>query len=206
MCLTTTKGFGIVPMTAEEPTLVFKELLIAKTRPSFPAFWKTKRSYRTPFQGFDIKFSNGKCEMGDGTMDGVIMFEQKGPAECLYNDSRAYLEDGGSVAGIDGNYVYTSNYDAIWENGSVLSVSGYKFPEENIVSTTAYVFKGIHAYLKLPAVSEYIYEVKRAIIPKGAHYFIGDDGDIVADKMIIYDNEKQLRKDYDYDNLHRFDA
>ena len=205
MCLTTSFGFGIVPMTAKEPILVFKELMIAKAMPSFPCFWKTKWSYRTPFQGFDIKFSNGKCEMGDGTMDGVIIFEQKGPAECLYNDSRAHLEDNESASGIDGNYVYTSHYDAIWENGSVLSVSGYKFPEENIVSTTAYVYRGIHAYLKFPAVN-YLHVVKLAIIPKGAHYFIGDDGDIVADRMIIYDNEKQLRKDYDYDNLHRFDA
>ena len=205
MCLTTTKGFGIVPKTAEEPILVFKELMIAKARPSFPAFWKTKFSYRTPFQGFDIEFSNGKCEMGDGVMDGMAVFVQRGPAYCLYNDSRACLEDGGSVSGMDGNYLYTSNYDAIWENGSIRSVSGYKFPEENVVSTTAYVYKGIHAHLKIPAVS-YPYVVNLAIIPKGAHYFIGDDGDIVADKMIIYDNEKQLRKDYDYDNLHRFDA
>jgi hypothetical protein len=192
-------------MYAEEPILVFKELLIARATPSFPAFWKNKWSYRTPFQGFDIKFSHGKCEMGDGVMDGRVMFVQRGPVYGLYNDSRAYLEDGESVSGIDGNYVYSSSYDAIWENGSIRPVSGYEFPEENIVSTTAYVYKGIHAHLKIPAVS-YPYVVNLAIIPKGAHYFIGDDGDIVADRMIIYDDEKQLRKDYDYGNLHRFDA
>ena len=27
-----------------------------------------------------------------------------------------------------------------------------------------------------------------ALIPKGAHYYIGDMGDIVADRMIVYKN------------------
>lgn len=176
-------GFGMAPKTAEEPILVFKELLIAKAKPSFPCFWKTKWSYRTPFQGFDIKFSKGKCEMGDGMMAGDVLFET-----------------------MDGQYAYTFRYDVYWDDGDIHYVSpDCEFPKANVTSTTAYVYKGIHAHLGLPGVN-YPYVVKLAIIPKGAHYFIGDDGDIVADKMIIYDNDKQLRKDYDYDNLHRLDA
>lgn len=183
MCLTT--SIGITPMTAEKPILVFKELLIAKVTPSFPAFWENKWSYRTPFQGFDIKFSHGKCEMGDGIMTGLVLFEI-----------------------MDERCVHASKYDVCWDDEGIHPVctgTDDEFPEDNVLSTTAYVYKGIHANLKIPAVS-YPYVVNLAIIPEGAHYFIGDDGDIVADRMIIYDDEKQLRKDYDYGNLHRFDA
>lgn len=60
--------------------------------------------------------------------------------------------------------------------------------------------QGLHALLKLPSYHElHLFSigignnmlVHKAIIPKGAKYFIGTDGDIVSDKMIIY--EKTLR-------------
>lgn len=58
------------------------------------------------------------------------------------------------------------------------------------------VYQGIHAYLTLQRCEDLIrinahisdnYTIHKAIIPKGTNYFIGTKNEIVADKMIIFD-------------------
>ena len=59
-----------------------------------------------------------------------------------------------------------------------------------------YVDRGIHAYTGVGEKSynnickmmEYNNIEYRAIIPKGTRYYIGDDGDVVAEKMTIFVN------------------
>lgn len=61
-------------------------------------------------------------------------------------------------------------------------------------------YKGIHAYInrlssgelkwKFPIGNVFVY---KAIIPKGTEYLIGDDGDIVSTKMIIFDKRRHER-------------
>lgn len=52
------------------------------------------------------------------------------------------------------------------------------------------VTEGIYAYLKQNYLLRFRYPdeyIFKAVIPKGAHYFIGDKNIVVADKMIIFD-------------------
>ena len=59
---------------------------------------------------------------------------------------------------------------------------------------------GFHLYDNIrDAETSYVFyhggeHIKPAIIPKGAEYCIGDDGDIVANKIIVFENEDQRKK------------
>jgi len=89
-----------------------------------------------------------------------------------------------------------------WEDGKISSayINGENdkiaLPLEKIdpMPGSGTVEKGIHAivnandarYAKGVMLSGN--KLFEAVIPKGAHYYIGDMGDIVADRMIVYKN------------------
>jgi len=72
-----------------------------------------------------------------------------------------------------------------------------------LLRENVYVANGIHAYTGVTTLSlgiindcESLYgEIKHwAIIPKGTKYYIGDEGDIVAEKMVIFENDPAFIK------------
>lgn len=159
MCLII-KNKKITPYKAEKPITV-KKLLVRVGKWPFYAYY-------TPFQGERVKFTMGRCKMGDGSMvtvtrDGMNYAVIDGKPQ-LRPATRPYLDD------LDGNPI---------------------------------VFKGVHAYQESIAPSlvaglpwgECQCLIK-GIIPKGAHYYIGNYGEIVADKMIIHKKffDKKERK------------
>ena len=56
-----------------------------------------------------------------------------------------------------------------------------------------YIEHGLHAYMeKLSAEYEIGNTVRRVIIPMGSKFYIGKDGDIVANRMIVLPNRYKL--------------
>ena len=54
--------------------------------------------------------------------------------------------------------------------------------------------KGFHALQTLEPLKEEYDDCRYAIIPKGAEYCFGNEGDIVANRIIVFENEKQREK------------
>ena len=154
----------MTPMTAEEPILVKK----AMYRRGIWPFYK----YVTPFQKARIKFRHGKCEMGDGRM--------------VLSDSI------GSV------------FDLV--EGELMPRDIIYYPDPLVVEgMLPMVYEGIHAYqdwatednitdtYDVDSMSNKIF-VKYAYIPKGAHYYIGADCDIVADRMTVLKKTAMIKE------------
>lgn len=168
MCLCIEKGLSgvrILPRTATEPIKVYKILSLDKT------IFGTKK-WVSPVRGTPVKFLFGKSKLGDGTMNGSLMSKR------LFQ----YIE---------------------WKDGKISSayINGENdkiaLPLEKIdpMPSSGVVEKGIHAIVnssdaRYAKALEGLTRNKmfEAVIPKGAHYYIGDMGDIVADKMIVYKN------------------
>lgn len=168
MCLCIAKrinGVRVCPQTANEPIKVYK-ILSLDNKTVFGA-----KKWVSPVRRTPVKFLFGKSELGDGTMNGYLVskwFSQ-------------HIE---------------------WKNGKISSayINGENdkiaLPLEKIdpMPSAGIVEKGIHAivnandvnYTKALALSGN--KMFEAVIPKGAHYYIGDMGDIVADRMIVYKN------------------
>ena len=167
MCLCIEKGLSGVrnlPRTATEPIKVYKILSLDNK-----TIFGTKK-WVSPVRGTPVKFLFGKSKLGDGTMNGCLISKWL----CQYIE----WEDGKiSSAYING------------ENDRIV------LPLEKVdpMPSCGTVEKGIHAiinssdtrYTKALVSGNKMFE---AIIPKGAHYYIGDMGDIVADRMIVYKN------------------
>jgi hypothetical protein len=81
------------------------------------------------------------------------------------------------------------NYPIQFENNKCECITKLGKPRCLLFGSVLYleVSKGFHArieeYTKVLSSSYY------AIIPKGSHFYIGDDNDIVSDKLIIYKEE-----------------
>lgn len=170
MCLTVKRIYHenlATPLTAKEPILVFKELFIEQ-----------ECDYVTPYRGAEVVFNDGKCKMGDGTMDGDIAVGVNSLNAGFSNDNDRLILFG------------------VWENGKLEVPKDSDKLKEN-EPDFVYIQKGIHAYFKCPwePITE-SYVFKPAIIPPGAHYFVGDNWDIVSDEMIVYLNDDEYKKDY----------
>ncbi len=79
------------------------------------------------------------------------------------------------------------------ENSSLVN-GMYKFP---------FVRYGVHAFSHKKSVEEALSNAKsmgwdflnyRAVIPAGSYFFIGSEGDIVSNKLIIFENEDAYNK------------
>lgn len=164
MCLTIHDN-SIYPLRAEKPIKV-KKLLYWKEHPNY-------KDILTPYMLEKVVFTDGKCEMGDGTMN--IM-------ETRYTN--VYEYPGG----------LTVQYDV--NNGEVRRID--KMPPYPTNVTSVNVFKGIHAYqwdcesiapvftiFGTPTKNSLV--LVEAIIPQGAYYYLGTNGDIVADRMTVTD-------------------
>jgi hypothetical protein len=168
MCLCIEKGLSgvrILPRTAIEPIKVYKILSLEKT------IFGTKK-WVSPVRGTPVKFLFGKSKLGDGTMNGSLM------SKWLYQHIE--WKDGK----ISSAYI-------IGENDKIA------LPLEKIdpMPSSGVVEKGIHAIVsandaRYAKAFEGLTRNKmfEAVIPKGAHYYIGDMGDIVADRMVVYKN------------------
>ena len=168
MCLCLEKegnSVSIVPRTATKPIKVYK-ILSLDNKTIFGA-----KKWVSPVRRTPVKFLFGKSKLGDGTMNGCLISKWL----CQYIE----WEDGKiSSAYING------------ENDKIA------LPLEKIdpMPGSGTVEKGIHAivnandarYAKGVMLSGN--KLFEAVIPKGAHYYIGDMGDIVADRMIVYKN------------------
>lgn len=171
MCLCIEKGLSgvrILPRTATEPIKVYK-ILSLDNKTIFGA-----KKWVSPVRRTPVKFLFGKSKLGDGTMNGCLI------SKWLSQ----YIE---------------------WEDGKISSayINGgsdkvddrIALPLEKVdpMPSSGVVEKGIHAivnssdvrYAKALTIGNKMFE---AVIPKGAHYYIGDMGDIVADRMIVYKN------------------
>lgn len=168
MCLCIEKGISGVrnlPRTATEPIKVYKILSLENK-----TIFGTKK-WVSPVRRTPVKFLFGKSKLGDGTMNGYLV------SKWLSQ----HIE---------------------WEDGKITSayINGENdriaLPLEKVdpMPSCGTVEKGIHAivsssdarYAKAVMLSGN--KMFEAIIPKGAHYYIGDMGDIVADRMIVYKN------------------
>lgn len=168
MCLCIEKGLSgvrILPRTATEPIKVYKILSLDNK-----TIFGTKKLV-SPVRGTPVKFLFGKSKLGDGTMNGCLISKWL----CQYIE----WEDGKiSSAYING------------ENDRIV------LPLEKVdpMPSCGTVEKGIHAIVNAndsryaDAVMMPRNKMFEAVIPKGAHYYIGDMGDIVADRMIVYKN------------------
>jgi len=115
-------------------------------------------------------------------------------------------------ANMDGKYRdqspnFTCNFiehDIIWENGEIACIK--KVPTLFDKGACLSVYAGIHAYITREDAPYHSYfgpvfgptdvqeKIHKAVIPKGAHYFIGEGNEIVADKMIIYRKTVKRKK------------
>lgn len=169
MCLTV-KDDSFVPKTATKPIKVYKLLMPneKKTKLGF-----VKKFWTTPVMEAKAKFVFGKCSMGDGEMNGNVYYYGK-----VHNGK--YWEEFNS-----------NNTKCYWEKGVLTPESSYSIlnalPDKAKIKSVV-IKKGIHAYTSQKYTDGGIHILFEAVIPEGAHYFIGDCGDIVADKMIIYKN------------------
>ena len=74
--------------------------------------------------------------------------------------------------------------DLKWINGKCIQ----HVPEiKDTIRKVLDIRAGIHAYLNTNIFISCDQVLFKAIIPKGSHYFIGMNSEIVADKMIIFD-------------------
>lgn len=173
MCLTIHDN-SIYPHRAEKPIKV-KKLLYWREHPHY-------KDILTPYMFEKVVFTDGRCEMGDGTMS--IM-------ETRYSTYSEYRE------GLTTQYVV--------ENGEVRRID--KMPPYPTDVTSVNVFRGIHAYQwdceSITPMTSIFYndrgilpfhiDIKEffvlveAIIPQGAYYYLGTNGDIVADRMTVTD-------------------
>ena len=91
-----------------------------------------------------------------------------------------------------------------FENGmKVVEGMGFRTVVERPLVNSAQVNEGVHAYrttnisrnaiTKAYDLSGWKFERFPAIIPSGEKYFIGQDGDIVASRMIIFKNKRSLK-------------
>ncbi len=90
--------------------------------------------------------------------------------------------------------------DYVWTFGKQVAVGMDAF-------STGSVDVGLHAYINVGSARKRANRIKRrprddaatvvvrpGVIPKGSRLFFGHNGEIVADKMIVYKNLAQLRK------------
>ena len=120
--------------------------------------------YKTPCQNFPIDFDCEKrCYMVVKEMTGFYYAEQ-----ISHIESRFYVSI--VLNWINGKHIQPLNRI------------------EDLTSEFLDIHAGIHAYLNSENISTGQYRhLFKAIIPKGANYFIGTKNEIVADKMIIFD-------------------
>ena len=164
MCLTIHDN-SIYPLRAEKPIKV-KKLLYWKEHPNY-------KDILTPYMLEKVVFTDGKCEMGDGTMS-VMETRYTNVSEYPGGLTIQYAVDNGFVTQIDKMPPYPTNV------------------------TSVNVFKGIHAYQWDCESIAPIFSVQfgsnknslvlvEAIIPQGAYYYLGTNGEIVADRMTVTD-------------------
>lgn len=150
------------PLTAENDIHVYKVLTHRKhynKRLHFDGIF-------SPYMMTPIAFNFwGKCIM-EANMDGK--YAKKEDVSYIYHIPKLI------------------EYDIAWENGEVVcNRAALTFDKDVYLSVHA----GIHAYITRED-ARYLNneqeKLHKAVIPKGAHYFIGKGNEIVADKMIIY--------------------
>ena len=168
------------PLTADKDIHVFKVLV----RNEVSSKYNTKRYvYKTPFRGTIIPFNSwGKCII-EANMNGKYLEEITAFGYKIILNGRI-------------KYIPKRKTTLIsWKNGEL------EYDIEKAIADTCYleIEDGIHAYTsfimaaaKWPIIDFPCYEIHNAVIPKGAHYFIGLYDEIVADKMIIY--KKRVKK------------
>lgn len=154
------------PQLATEDISCYKLLQIA-TRGS-------EIVYITPYRNFRINFDyENKCCIAVDKMSGEYY-------AFLDNESYPSSE----------NDLHIFYREMKWINGKKIQ---HLIKVINPVSEGLHIYTGIHAYTKYfkcdlcEAILKKNLSFCKAIIPKGAYYFVGDNYDIVADKMIIFD-------------------
>lgn len=171
------------PFTADKDIHVFKVL---SRHNVCPKRLIQKYVYYTPFREMAIHFNFwGKCIM-EADMNGRYT-----TIPCYKKTSNEH--------GI--RYIPMRKTTPIsWKNGELK----YDIEETITDNCSLEIEDGIHAYTSFgnaaiglalfdwPGMENPRDTLHKAVIPKGAHYFIGENGNIVSDKMIIY--KKQLKK------------
>ena len=152
------------PKIATEDILCYKLLL----------YNQTTNRYETPYQNFPIVFGyKNRYDMAADEMTGFYYAEQMFCVKSSWTVN-SFLQP---------SFV---SEELKWINGkNIQQLSRVENPTSEFLDIHA----GIHAYLNIDNIfigHDCIHFFK-AIIPKGAHYFIGREDDIVADKMIIFD-------------------
>lgn len=162
------------PLTAEKDIPVYKVLNHRKH------YYKRLNHERicSPYMMTPITFNFwGKCIM-EANMDGKYSKKE---------------DDVGNI------YHIPKEHDIVWENGEIAcNKAALTFDKGAYLS----VYAGIHAYITREDAryqsnfsTDIVQEkLHKAVIPKGAHYFIGKGNEIVADKMIIYRKTIKERK------------
>ena len=166
----------IIPKVAKKPIEVYKVLHCN----AFGEYW-------TPFRPMRLRFIFGAAFLDSGGMEGTISFCE--PDEFL---------------------PMTSGYLKVkWRGKKPIYYNCYKDDNERVrkdfSDMTPHYLEidcGIHAFREFPSETSlrwslafnmkpgYKVVVMKGVIPRGTKYFEGTDGDIVADRMILYKNEQ----------------
>ena len=164
MCLTIHDN-SIYPLMAEKPIKV-KKLL----------YWREHSNYKdilTPYMLEKVVFTDGKCEMGDGTMS---LMETRYSTCFGYPEGLTvgYAVDDGEVRRIDILPPYPTNVASV---NVFHGIHAYQWDCKGIMPMMTTIFR----------TDEQGFVLVEAIIPQGAHYYLGTNGDIVADRMTVTD-------------------
>jgi hypothetical protein len=178
------------PKVADKPIRVYKVLRKNPTG-----------SYQTPYQGTDVRFHFWRAKMESLGMGGNAMF-QVGNGYLFWNRrcKTWHAQHDGKVEFMD---LYYDDMD----------ISSKRIEHEGLIPFVFSVATGIHAFVDVPS-KAFFYTwfnttrnttiggselvVFKATIPKGTRYYLGLNGDIVAEKMIVHNRKVMTARKSDY--------
>ena len=179
------------PEVADNPIMVYKVLRKTPTG-----------SYQTPYQDTHVRFRFWRSKMESFAMCGNAMFQATNDYLYWANRWKTWsVQPDGKVEFVD------SPYDDV-------DFTAKRIEREGLIPVEFSVTGGIHAFVDVPCAeffkdwfnatknlmtfegSELV--VFKATIPKGTRYYVGLEGDIVAEKMIIHKKKVMTAKKSDY--------
>ena len=159
----------------------------------------TRCIYQTPFYREDVRFRFWKAKMES-------MFGLGGTAD--FSGAFFYMNNISKNWWLcDGKVQFSDNESYVCPGFSAKDIEN-----EGLVPKRFYVNNGIHAFVDVPSdkffaewfkLSEGYQSLEgaelvvfKATIPKGTEYYVGKDGDIVAEKMIVHKKKvKRVKKE-----------
>ena len=179
------------PKVADKPITVYK--VLRKT----PA-----GNYQTPYQDTNVRFRFWRSKMESLGMGGSAMFQVSNDYLYWANRLKTWrVQHDGKVEFVDLRYDDTD-------------FTAKRIEREGLIPVEFSVGSGIHAFVDVPDSSffkEWFHSTRcltsfegselvvfKATIPEGTRYYLGRNGDIVAEKMIVHKRKVKTARKSDY--------